>query len=435
MRIVSDGDTSNGMSTEALLQMAASCVGEGAARAGGESDLIDGVCPGVVAEPSTAEALSGLLSWASAERLATSIRGGGTKVGWGGVAESIDILVSTARLTTVVEHRFGDLTATVAAGVTLEKTNKALRTHGQWLPLDPPWPESATIGGVVAANDSGPRRHIHGAPRDLIIGVTLVRPDGELAKAGGIVVKNVAGYDLSRLMTGAFGALGVVVTATFKLSPVAPASRTIVIDFVSLRAIAPVVAKLMSSALTPSAVELEWSPARLLVRFESVESAVQQQADEVAALAATCEPSCSVRSCEDTDEVSVWRDHAGRWNRPATLVKLSTLPDSLFPTLTWLQDVCAERHVQMTAQGRGGLAVVDVGLDGSLKAQADVITRLRERFQPGDGSAVVRRGSAELRRLVDPWGPIGDGLRVMQIIKQRFDPAGILNAGRGPGGI
>lgn len=423
------------MSTEALLQKVASCVGEDAARAGSQSDLIDSVCPRVVAEPSTAEALSGLLSWASAEGLATSIRGGGTKLGWGGVTGSIDILVSTARLTTVVEHRVGDLTATVAAGVTLENANRVLRTHGQWLPLDPPWSELATIGGIVAANDSGPRRHVHGAPRDLIIGVTVVRPDGELAKAGGIVVKNVAGYDLSRLMTGGFGVLGVVVSATFKLTPVTPASRTIVIDFASLRAIAPVVAKLMSSALTPSAVELEWPPARLLARFESVESAVQQQVDEVTALAATCEPSCSVRSCESTDEVSVWRDHAGRWDWPGTLVKLSTLPDSLFPALIWLGDVCAERHVQMTAQGRGGLGVVDVGLDGSLEAQGDVITQLRERFQHGDGSAVVRRGSAELRRFVDPWGPIGDGLRVMQIIKQRFDPAGILNARRGPGGL
>ena len=423
------------MSPQSLLQKATSYVGEGAARAGRETDLIDGVCPQVVAAPSTEEGLSALLSWASAETLATAVRGGGTKLGWGGVSGSIDLLVSTARLADVVDHRFGDLTATVAAGVALDHANSVLGTHGQWLPLDPLRPDLATVGGIVAANDSGPRRHIHGAPRDLIIGVTVVRPDGNVAKAGGIVVKNVAGYDLSRLMTGAFGVLGIVVSATFKLAPVAPASRTAVIDCRSLQGITPVVTELMSSVLTPSAIELEWPSAQLLVRFESVESAVVQQVDEVAALAAACEPSCSVRSCEGAEEGSLWRDHAARWDTPGTLVKLSTLPSELLPALVWLRDECAARHLQMTAQGRAALGVVDVGLDGALAAQCELLTELRSRFQPGDGSAVIRRGSTELRRLVDPWGPIGDGLRVMQVIKRRFDPAGILNAGRGPGGL
>ena len=114
-----------------------------------------------------------------------------------------------------------DLTATVQAGAALGPVNRELGGHGQWIPLDLPWSEHATIGGIVATNESGPRRHRHGAPRDLIIGVGLARTDGHLVKAGGIVVKNVAGYDLARLLTGSFGCLAVIVTATFKLAPLA----------------------------------------------------------------------------------------------------------------------------------------------------------------------------------------------------------------------
>ena len=311
----SDAASIGKMLPQSLLQKATSYVGEGAARAGRETDLIDGVCPQVVATPSTEEGLSALLSWASAETLATAVRGGGTKLGWGGVSGSIDLLVSTARLAAVVDHRFGDLTATVAAGVTLDHANSVS------------WHARSVASTRSATARPGHRRRVSwlrtiavragtssGAPRDLILGVTVVRPDGKVAKAGGIVVKNVAGYDLSRLMTGAFGVLGIVVSATFKLAPVAPASRTAVIDCRSLQGITPVVTELMSSVLTPSAIELEWPSARLLVRFESVESAVLQQVDEVVALAAACEPSCSVRSCEGTEERLLWRDHAARWD-------------------------------------------------------------------------------------------------------------------------
>src|SRR5262249_48256512 len=130
----------------------------------------------------------------------------------------------------VVAHRHGDLTATIQAGATLTDVNHTLGQHRQWIPLDAPWPDRATIGGIVATNDSGPRRHRDGAPRDLIIGIEIVLADGTAAKAGGIVVKNVAGYDVSRLMTGSFGSLAVIVGATFKLYPVPPASRTVVVD-------------------------------------------------------------------------------------------------------------------------------------------------------------------------------------------------------------
>lgn len=416
-----------------LVERLAARAGPGAAaRAGADEDAVDGARPRLRAAPASGEALAAALAWASAEGLSVRVSGGGTKQDWGTPGAAADLLLSTAALSTVVEHRHGDLTATVEAGATLAAVNAALGAHGQRLPWDPPWPERATVGGVVATNDSGPRRHGHGAPRDSIIGVTMARMDGRVAKAGGIVVKNVAGYDLARLLTGSFGCLGVVLTATFKLTPAPPASRTVEIAVDSLEAAAPIAADLAGSPLTPAALELASAPARLLVRFESVEASVVQQAEAARAIAGG-RGSAAVLGGED--ERAAWSRHAAHWAPGGTLVKLSTVPAELFPTLVWLRDRAAADGLDAAAAGRAGLGVVDVRLDGPAAAQARLVRALRDRLSPGRGSAVVRRGAPGLRREVDAWGPIGDGMRVMTAIKRQFDPAGLLNPGRGPGGL
>ena len=135
------------------------------------------------------------------------------------------------------------------------------------------------------------------------------------------------------------------------------------------------------------------------------------------------------------DERAAWSRHAAHWSRGGTLVKLSALPAELFPTLAWLRDRAAAAGIELAAVGRAGLGVVDVRLDGPLDEQARLVGELRERLPAGRGSAVIRRGAPALRRRVDPWGPIGDGMRVMTAIKRQFDPDGLLNAGRGPGGL
>ena len=169
-------------------------------------------------EPATVEEVAELLAAATRSNQRIVIRGGGT-TGDRSSAPDGDILLTTTRLNRVLAHRHGDLTATVEAGAVLDDVNRVLARQGQWIPLDPPRSDRATIGGIVATNDSGPRRHRYGAPRDLIIGVEIARADGVRAKAGGIVVKNVAGYDVARLMAGSYGCLGVIVNATFKLYP------------------------------------------------------------------------------------------------------------------------------------------------------------------------------------------------------------------------
>jgi glycolate oxidase FAD binding subunit len=154
-------------------------------------------------------------------------RGGATKMDWGNPPRSGELMLSTRRLNRVVEHAWGDMTATVEAGCTLQQLQQTLAEHGQRLALDPLWPEQATIGGILATNDSGPLRIRFGSLRDLIIGITLALPDGTLAKSGGKVVKNVAGYDLPKLATGSLGTLGIITQAIFRLHPVPRESRTL----------------------------------------------------------------------------------------------------------------------------------------------------------------------------------------------------------------
>ena len=421
-------------SIEALAEAAESRAGPGTVRPGTAADAIDEVVPRLIVEPPDAERIATTLAWAGREKLRVVVRGGGTKLGWGPPPEAVDLILSTTRLDAVVEHRYGDLTATVQAGAALGRVNRQLGGHGQWIPLDLPWPEHATIGGIVATNESGPRRHRHGAPRDLIIGVGLARADGRLVKAGGIVVKNVAGYDLARLLTGSFGCLAVIVTATFKLAPLAPYSRTVAVDLPALNRVGPLVADLLARQLAPTAVELQLPPPRVLIRFESVEAAAAQQASDAAELAEGHGGKTEVVAGDE--ERALWEAHARRpWEGTGAVVKLSLLPGDLQATLMWLEEATRTRRVAYELAGRAGLAVLYLRLDGSAEAQAELVTALRGRLPEGHGSAMIMRGAPQLKSLVDVWGPIGDGLRIMREVKSRFDPTGVLNPGRGPGGL
>ena len=419
---------------DALVSQIDGCAGGAVARPGADGDAVDGVVPAVVAEPASPEAAAAVLGWASSHGRSVVIRGGGTKLGWGAPAGAIDALLSTRGLDAVEAHRHGDLTATVQAGALLADVNAALAAHRQWLPLDPPHAERATIGGIVAANDSGPRRQGHGAPRDLIIGMTLARADGVTAKSGGIVVKNVAGYDLARLLTGSFGCLGVILTATFKLAPAAEASRTVRVTLPEAGQIDRVAAALLARGSTPTAVELAWPPAAMLVRFESAATVAAEQAERAATLARDAGGIADVLA--EADEAEAWRRHEARvFGGQGTIVKLVVLPSDLSATLAWLDEAARAQSLDCAMVGRAGLGVLYLRLAGPVPAQASLVRALRERIDPGRGSAVVRQAEGELRSLVDVWGPLGDGFPLMQQVKHRFDPGRILNPGRGPGGL
>jgi glycolate oxidase FAD binding subunit len=420
------------MPSTVLHESAVSVIGRDAVRQTTPADAIDGVLPQIVVEPASAEATAAIMGWASREKLSVFVRGAGTKIEWGPAPRSFDVLISTGRLDAVVAHRHGDLTATIQAGATLGAVNRTLGLHRQWIPLDPPGADRATIGGLVATNDSGPRRHRYGAPRDLIIGVEFARADGRLAKGGGIVVKNVAGYDLPRLMTGSFGSLGVIVAATFKLYPLTAASRTLIVELPAFGDLGTLAGRILSSQLTPTALEFATHPLRLLIRFESIEASVEQQAATLEKLVDEC--GFTARAMSGSDETGLWQEHANVAKRhQGALIKVSVLPTELAGTLRLIDTLAGERGY--VAAGRAGLGVFLLSIGEDISAQTRVIEGLRDVLPRGRGSAVVVQGSLELKTHVDVWGPIGDGLSLMRNVKKQFDPAGVLSPGRGPGGL
>jgi len=376
--------------------------------------------------------ISETLAAASRDRRRVAIDGGGTKREWGSLAPAADVTISTRGLNTVIAHRYGDLTATVEAGASLADVNRVLATHGQWIPLDPPHADRATIGGIVATNDSGPRRHRFGAPRDLIIGVEIVRVDGTRAKSGGIVVKNVAGYDLGRLMTGSFGSLALIAQATFKLYPIAPASRSVVVDMDDSGVAERTIAAISGSHLTPTALELQAKPLRLLVRFESIAAAADEQAAALVRLATTDGARAFV--VDTAEESALWDAHDARlWQHPGAIIKISCLPTEVMPTMIAIGE--SLRDVEWDAIGRAGVGVLLLRVGANSARQARIITDLRARFPHGRGSVVIVRGSDELKQSVDAWGAPGDALPLMRAIKRQFDPHALLNTGRGPFGL
>jgi glycolate oxidase FAD binding subunit len=418
-------------SLHSLMDTAASVVGSDSVTVATADDGFDHVKPLLVVAPRDADSAGSVLAWASRDRVPLVIRGGGTKLTWGPLTRPADVILSTARLNRVIEHRYGDLTATIQAGAPLAEVNRQLSAHRQWVPLDSSQ-DGGTIGGILATNDSGPRRHRYGAPRDLIIGITVARTDGRLARSGGIVVKNVAGYDMGRLMTGSFGTLALIVDATFKLVPVAQASRTVVITTPSTVVLAGVLVAIASSQTMPAAVELETPPGRLLVRFETVERAAEQQASEVANLALSRGARTDIVS--GADEAALWRAYAARpWNKPGCVIKISALISEIPSLLDSLRDGEAGHDWELV--GRAGVGVLLLRADGTDDEQERVAIQLRGRFKTGEGHVSVLRASADLKARLEAWGSVGDALPLMQTIKRQFDPAGILNPGRGPGGL
>ena len=219
-------------------------------------DEVMGVHPQVVVEPEHEDEVAKLLSYANQQGLKVLVRGSGTQLHTGFPPSKGDIVLSTARLNSLVEHAPHDLTVTVQAGITLASLQTALAEARQWLALDPMLAPEATMGGIIATNSSGPRRLRYGGVRDQIIGVRVVLADGTIAKGGGKVVKNVAGYDLPKLFTGSLGTLGVIVEATFRLYPLPVTSRTVTLTSSNLPALCHLAVQIIGSTLVPTIVDI-----------------------------------------------------------------------------------------------------------------------------------------------------------------------------------
>jgi glycolate oxidase FAD binding subunit len=411
-------------------------------RPAGAADEVDGVRPELVAEPGTVEEVAAVLRAAGAAGLRVVVRGGGTKLGWGAPPAAVDLVLSTTRLDRVLEHAAGDLVVVAQAGVRLGELQRRLARAGQTLALDPP-EAGATLGGVVAAAASGPRRLRYGTARDLLIGSTVVLPDGTVARSGGRVVKNVAGYDLGKLLTGSFGTLAVLVEVIFRLHPLPAAGGMAVAEVATPAQAGRCVLALLASGLVPSAVELDWpdaaGPGTLSVLVEGVAPGVEAQTAEAARLlgeharARVLEPG-GVDAAVATLGALPWTE--GPAADGALGVKVTCVPSALPDALTALWEVAGARHLDARVRAHAAVGVLRAALRGGDAAtQAAFVTDLRDRLSFGGAGLVVQEAPAEVKRAVDVWGPAGDALDLMRRVKRQFDPSGVLSPGRFVGGI
>ena len=398
-------------------------------------DAISGVQPHLILEPGTEQRLAETLRLANEAGLAVIPRGGGTKLGWGNPPSHADLILSTARLNRVLEHAWADLTVTVEAGCIFQTLQETLAQHGQRLALDPLWPEKATVGGILSTNDSGALRLRFGALRDLIIGATIALPDGTLASSGGKVVKNVAGYDLPKLVTGALGTLGVITRAVFRLHPLPHLARTFTCLATGFLAEAQqLLLAIQDSQLAHSALQvrfLEDSPQpHLDILFEGTDAGISQQAEKLKSLVAHA-------PVTEADH-AVWNARQELFSMstlqktPCVLAKISVLPASIESAIGNLCGMAVTR-----VQSRAVVQATGIGhilFQGEPEVIASILNNFRPAIEKMGGSLVLLQRPAALFSF-DAWGTPGDSLPLMHAIKHQLDPKRTLNPSRFLGGI
>jgi glycolate oxidase FAD binding subunit len=406
------------------------------------TDAVDGMPARWVAMPDRTEQTADVMRVAAEQNLTVLVRGLGTKLTWGARPERVDLILDTTRLNTVIEHAAGDLIVVVGAGRRLDDLQDDLAGSGQCLGVDPP--RRGTVGGLVATASTGPARLLHGPVRDLLIGVTFVRADGVVAHAGGKVVKNVAGYDIGKLLTGSLGTLGVITRAAFRLHPL-PKART----WVSVPLAHPggswspwdieaLVQKVAHCQLVPTAVELDRPPtgdATLSLLLEGTAPGVEARTVEALDL-------LGASATASAQAPSWWGVEP--FEPGEVLLKVTHEISGLGHLLAALDDVCATTG--MTAHARGSVAVgaLTIGLVGpadprdeagrDAHPRAHTLAGLRERAPSFGGTVVVLEAPADLKAGLDVWGPVG-GLELMRAVKGQFDPGRRLAPGRFVGGI
>ncbi|HLJ69290.1 MAG TPA: FAD-binding oxidoreductase [Chloroflexota bacterium] len=403
----------------------------------GTEDAIDGVQPALVIEPGSVEEAAAVLRLANENNLAVAPRGGGSKLGWGNPPERLDWILSTVRMNRVLEHAAGDLVVRVQAGACLRDVQQELAGAGQWLALDPPEAEG-TIGGIIAANDFGSHRLRFGTVRDLLIGITYVLPDGTVAKAGGKVVKNVAGYDLNKLFTGSLGTLGLIAEAIFRLHPVPASSRAVVAPQsgagMGAGELGGAVQSILDSSLVPSALDFEWREGgRLFVLFEGVETGVTAQAEAARQL---LDRRGGAAILEDVQVRPLWQG-MGRpqLDRNGTRLKITTPIAELPALITCVENLAAGHPLVRTMWGHAGSGIAYLDLGADEQPVIALLAELREKIAALGGSVVAHAAPAGVKRALDVWGEVGTALPLMLAVKRQFDPMRVMNPGRFVGGI
>ncbi len=440
---------------DALLEKVRAAVGSANVLTGIELSpyVVEGRTPEAAVFPGSIEEVAAVMVLASEAGRSVTPWGGGTAASVGMPAGHTGLIMGLRRLSRLLEHEPGDLTATVEAGMTVEAFQTALRGRGQWLSLDPADADRATVGGVIATNAYGPRRHLYGTARDLLIGVTVVTADGSVVKGGGKVVKNVAGYDLPKLFIGSYGTLGVIVEATVKLRPLPEQEELVCVHFDRLKDAGAAVRAVAASDLIPNAVELldgaaaagaglaagvtvsPTSPGGMLVvGFDGVREQIDWQRAELARLTGPL-GGRDVRPLDARAWPRLTTAARAAFPMPAAVTALAILPSQVAETMEQGAGMARARGLQSAWAAHAGVGVMRAALASEPApkdpgAIAAVIAEWREMARAGGGHATLEWAPLAVKSQVPVWDDPGAAGRIMERIKAQLDPRNILNPGR-----
>ncbi len=404
----------------------------GHARTARASDGVAGVPARYVALPCDTAQAAAVMTVAAEYEMTVLARGSGTKLSWGGAPASVDLLIDTSRMDAVIEHNAGDLIVHTQAGLTLTALARRLSPAGQRLAIDPPAPSGSaaqgTVGGVISTAASGPLRLSFGAVRDLLIGVTMVRADGVIAHAGGKVVKNVAGYDLGKLLAGSFGTIGVMTEAIFRLHPYPPAQRWVSVPIPNSRAAHDVTQRVIHSHLAPSALELD----RPNSGHPSISVLLEGTHAGVADRSATMRELLGAGAVEQEIRPPWW----GRrpWDDRSVALRLTHQIASLQTLIDALDAATRPFGFLADIRGAAGVGILHAVLPADPTTVTTITAALRAAAATWGGDVVILDAPADIRAALDIWGPV-NGLALMRRIKDQFDPEHRLAPGRFVGGI
>jgi glycolate oxidase FAD binding subunit len=441
------------VSTEHILHRLREMFGEDRARLFiAESFRVANEPERIVAFPHNIEELSEMLKLASDEHWRVIPAGAGAWLTMGNVPVSFHLAISTARMNRVIEYEPADLTATVEAGCSLAAFNQLAAQHRQWIPLDPFGEKSATLGGIVATASSGPLRCSYGTPRDWLIGIRVVHPNGGVTKAGGKVVKNVAGYDLCKLYTGSFGSLAVIAEMSFKLRATPSSEKTMVFyadsaaEAAQAERLCALALRITDSDVQPGAMELvaptnnhalpiESNRFALVLRFLNEAETIESQIADAARIGCDFERAL----LSEADAGTFWRvyhesETDEQWEFS---LRLSALPAELDAVIKDINQMLPQTTLR--AHAASGVVRILAGEDLfeglQIKRRPKFIAELRKMMQARGGQLLVLRAPEKIKDQLDTWGEAGATGRLMRELKLRFDPQSLLSPGRFVAGI
>ncbi len=412
---------------------------------------VDGFTPKAVLVPSSIQEIQEIFAFSANHGLSIIPAGSGTKLGIGNPPEQVDLVLSTRQMNSVLEYEPADLTVTVQAGMKLRDLQMILGKHGQYLPLNPPYADRTTVGGIAATGSSGPLRLRHGTPRSRILGMRVVQSGGDLVQSGGKVVKNVAGYDLNKLYIGSFGTLGIITDLTFKLFPLPECERVVILRFKEIQDAVRVSSEITNSQLLPSFLNLfiNGLPSTnilnptLVVGIDGAPKTVDWQGNQLHSIAEQNRPigmECIEKSQSQNlvEAMQAFPEYSqlGPSIVCKANIRATDIEDFITTALEAGHDLGASTRA-MALMGSGIMHLTFTAFSSNMENPTivDTLIKLREHTLQIGGNLIVETAPIELKRDIDIWGPVGKIATIMKQIKARFDPGGLLNPGRFVAGI